>query len=248
MDFEIRKGKGSTGRRPLTRERAAYFALMNQGCSSAEACRIVGVNRRTGKVWRNGHHAPGKGKTSKPPIYQPVMASGQPSRYLQEPDRVHIADSLRAGACIRTIAGELGRAPSAISREVRRNRHPTNHQYRPHAAQARADARRPRPKPGKIGRNPQLQAVIAGHLALRWSRSRSATLCAGGFLISRSCMWPTRPSTRPSTCKAAVSCAGSWPGPCAPAGHAAAPPAGPAAPVTGAQGHGAHQRPPRRGR
>jgi transposase, IS30 family len=169
MDFEIRKDRGSTGRRPLTRERAAYFALMSQGYSSAQACDLVGVNRRTGKVWRNGHHAPGKGKTPKPPIYQPAVASGGPSRYLQEADRVHIADSLHTGASIRTIARELGRAPSTISREVRRNRHPTNHQYRPYAAQARAHARRPRPKPRKISHNPQLWDFIADRLTLRWS-------------------------------------------------------------------------------
>ncbi|WP_030188012.1 IS30 family transposase, partial [Streptomyces sp. NRRL S-813] len=41
--------------------------------------------------------------------------------------------------------------------------------YRPYAAQARAEARRPRPKPGKIGQNPELRAFIQHHLDLRWS-------------------------------------------------------------------------------
>ncbi|MFC5830668.1 IS30 family transposase [Nonomuraea insulae] len=67
------------------------------------------------------------------------------------------------------MARELGRAPSTISREICRNRHPGNGQYRPHAAQARADARRPRPKPGKIGQNSELRAYIQDHLHKRWS-------------------------------------------------------------------------------
>ncbi|MFC5162538.1 IS30 family transposase [Nonomuraea angiospora] len=40
---------------------------------------------------------------------------------------------------------------------------------RPYAAQARADARRPRPKPGKIGQSPELRAYIQDHLHKRWS-------------------------------------------------------------------------------
>jgi IS30 family transposase len=105
----------------------------------------------------------------RPPIYQEVAASAVSSRYLGEADRIHIADRLREKITIRAIAAELGRAPSTISREIRRNRHPTNGQYRPHAAQARADARRPRPKNGKIGQNPQLREFIQRHLTLRWS-------------------------------------------------------------------------------
>ncbi|WP_220181974.1 IS30 family transposase, partial [Rhodococcus sp. AG1013] len=80
-----------------------------------------------------------------------------PSRYLCEADRINIADRLREKATIRDIAAELGRSPSTISREIRRNRHPISGQYRPHAAQARADTRRPRPKTGKIGRTPELR-------------------------------------------------------------------------------------------
>lgn len=52
MDFEIRKDRGAKGPR-LTREREAYFHLMRQGYRSREACRIVGIDVRTGKRWRN---------------------------------------------------------------------------------------------------------------------------------------------------------------------------------------------------
>ncbi|WP_331735441.1 IS30 family transposase (plasmid) [Streptomyces sp. NBC_01166] len=94
------------------------------------------------------------------------------SRYLREDDRIYIADRLREKATIRAIAAELGHSPSTISREVRRNRTVGTRgqwHYRPHAAQAHADARRPRPKPGKIGQNPELRDFIQNHLDRRWS-------------------------------------------------------------------------------
>ncbi|WP_406315464.1 helix-turn-helix domain-containing protein [Streptosporangium sp. NBC_01639] len=58
---------------------------------------------------------------------------------------------MREKASIREIVRRLGRAPSTISREIRPNRHPTGGQYRPHAAQDHAAARRLRPKPSKTG-------------------------------------------------------------------------------------------------
>ncbi|MFE7261374.1 IS30 family transposase [Streptomyces sp. NPDC057592] len=140
---------------------------MQQGLSNKEACRVVGINEKTGRRWRNSRSADRRQKAA-PPIHVVVPPSG-PSRYLREGDRIYIADRLREKATVRAIAGELGRSPSTISREIRRNRHPGNGQYRPHAAQARADARRPRPKPGKISQNPELRDFIQDRLNLRWS-------------------------------------------------------------------------------
>ncbi|WP_131743472.1 IS30 family transposase [Actinomadura roseirufa] len=167
MAFEIRLNRKPQGRKALVREREEYFRLMDQGFSSTEACRIVGINRRTGKEWRNGRLA-SAGHTARAPVVRPGPQDG-PTRYLREDERVHIADRLREGASLRAIAAELGRSPSTVSREVRRNRHPVSGQYRPHAAQARADARRPRPKPGKIGLNPELRDYVQRHLGRRWS-------------------------------------------------------------------------------
>jgi transposase, IS30 family len=165
MDFEIREDRERTrGRRALCRERAAYLRLVRQGLSNQEACRIVGIDSRTGRRWHNGRHPTGKHVGALP------IASAAPpdvrGRYLNETERIHIADRVREKVSIREIAREFGRAPSTISREIRGNRHPGNGQYRPHAAQARADARRPRPKPSQLG----------AHQSLRQSRrgSRSA--------------------------------------------------------------------------
>ncbi|MBT2469417.1 IS30 family transposase [Streptomyces sp. ISL-66] len=167
MDFEIREDRQPQGRKKLMREREAYFRLMQQGVSNTEACRIVGINRRTGKRWRYGRGSSGSNKAA-PPI-NTVEPPSVPSRYLSEAERIHIADRLREKATVREIAAELGRSPSTISREVRRNQHSGSGAYRPHAAQARADARRPRPKPRKINQNPELRAAVQAMLDEKWS-------------------------------------------------------------------------------
>ncbi|MEU9609907.1 IS30 family transposase [Streptomyces sp. NPDC048057] len=170
MDFRIRENRQAQGPKALVREREEYFRLMDQGFNNTEACRIVGINRRTGKRWRHGRQATGQ-TPGAPPIRRPLSSAG-PSRYLREADRIHIADRRREKASIRQIASELGRSPSTISREIRRNGalwRGKDWVYRPHAAQSRADARRPRPKPGKIGQNPELRDFIQHHLERRWS-------------------------------------------------------------------------------
>jgi transposase, IS30 family len=96
--------------------------------------------------------------------------------------------SLREKASLRAIAAELQRSPATVSREVRRNCHPGSGQYRPHAAQARADARRPRPKPGKIGQIPGLRDYIQDRLGRRWSPEQIARTLPRDF--------PGRPEMR----------------------------------------------------
>ncbi|WP_442858999.1 helix-turn-helix domain-containing protein [Arthrobacter sp. CAN_A6] len=39
----------------MAAERAHYIRLMKQGLNNSEACRIIGVGRKTGSHWRNGH-------------------------------------------------------------------------------------------------------------------------------------------------------------------------------------------------
>ncbi|MFC9843983.1 IS30 family transposase [Streptomyces sp. NPDC060223] len=143
---------------------------MQQGFSNNQACRIVGINDKTGRRWRNGRNADRKQKAVSP--VRPVVPPSGPSRYLREDERIYIADRLREKAAVRQIAAELDRSPSTVSREIRRNRTVGTRglwHYRPHAAQARADARRLRPKAGKIKQNPELCAFIQDHLDLRWS-------------------------------------------------------------------------------
>jgi len=63
------------------------------------------------------------------------------TRYLSQDERIEIADLRRAGLSARTIAARLGRAPSTISRELRRNVS-AGREYRPFDAHRRATARR----------------------------------------------------------------------------------------------------------
>jgi IS30 family transposase len=167
VDFEVRDRSINQGRRRLTREREAYLALVGQGVSSREACTIVGINERTGNRWRNGRNPTGH-DVGAPPIMSAASSLAR-GRFLNEDERIVIADRRRAGATMQQIAEELDRDRSMISRELRRNAHPVSKDYRPHAAQARAEARRPRPKLGKIAANPTLRQVIQDGLDLRWS-------------------------------------------------------------------------------
>ncbi|MET7712789.1 IS30 family transposase [Streptomyces sp. NPDC005407] len=169
MDFEVRGDRRPQGPRKLRGERAEYFRLVQQGYSNKEASRLVGVHERTGREWRNGRTDPLRYRVPAHIERAPVAA---PSRYLSETERIHIADRVREKATIRAIAAELGRSPSTVSREIRRNRTVDPRRqwyYRPHAAQARADARRPRPKPGKIGQNTALRDFIQDGLDRKWS-------------------------------------------------------------------------------
>ncbi|WP_225939306.1 helix-turn-helix domain-containing protein [Nesterenkonia lutea] len=53
----------------------------------------------------------------------PVRSASHSKRYLSEDERIAIADALKSGVAVRAIARSLGRSPSTISREIRRNRH-----------------------------------------------------------------------------------------------------------------------------
>ena len=92
-----------------------------------------------------------------------------PSHFLNQSERIAIADARREGSGVRAIARVIGRSPSTISREITRNSHPIRATYSPHAAQERAQARKPRPKVGKIAANLLLARYIQQRLALRFS-------------------------------------------------------------------------------
>lgn len=156
---EIREDRSPQGRKRLVAERHACLDLVARGVGTAEACRLVGINRRTGHRRRNGRVSQAKaGREADPqPSARPAPSA---DRFLSVEDRIVIADLLREGRSLRSIAAEPGRGVSTTSREVRRNAHPTSGDYRPHAARDRADARRPRPGTGRIAANPELRAPV----------------------------------------------------------------------------------------
>ena len=127
-----------------------YLQLIAQGVNNAEACRLVGINRKTGTRWRYGHSV--RNSVGEVLHYPPVKAKDvrpRSPRYLSEQERIRIADLLAAKVTVRGVAAELGRAPSTISRELRRNRDPDG-MYRPHHAEHTARLRACKPRKRRI--------------------------------------------------------------------------------------------------
>jgi len=146
-------------KKDLIDKQARFWVLMAGGSTLVAACDTVGVNRRTGRRWRQatGGQVPRK----KPP------SSG---RYLCLDERLQIADLHLAGGGVRVIARQLGRSPATISRELVRNRSASTSRrtYAPYAAQKRAAEQGLRPKTSKFD-NAELASVVQTKLCLKWS-------------------------------------------------------------------------------
>ncbi len=93
-----------------------------------------------------------------------VPSSG---RYLSFGEREEIAILRAEGRGVREIARRLGRSPSTISRELRRNAATRSggFVYRATTAQWHADLGARRPKPAKLAVNPRLRAYVQDRLA-----------------------------------------------------------------------------------
>jgi transposase-like protein len=144
-----------------------YAQLIAAGVNNSEACRQVGIDRKTGSRWRYGRtvrNSAGE-RVHYPPvkITEPRLRS---PRYLSEAERILIADLLRAGHGVRAIAGRLGRAASTISRELRRNAD-SDGRYRPHRAEQLARSRASKPRARRVTLDAVLGETVAGLLAKR---------------------------------------------------------------------------------
>ena len=87
-------------------------------------------------------------------------------------EREEISRAVVAGHSMRSIAGQLGRAPSTISRELKRNG--GQESYRASQADASAWDRGRRPKTCKLAQNRALARLVAGKLQLQWSPEQIA--------------------------------------------------------------------------
>ncbi len=87
-------------------------------------------------------------------------------------EREAISRGVVAGNSIRSIAASLGRAPSTISREIRRNGGPSG--YRASRAEQAAWDRACRPKVCKLVQNRALAHLVASKLCLAWSPEQIA--------------------------------------------------------------------------
>lgn len=161
---------GRRGPAPQYAKWQALERLLNDGVSLSEAACRVGVNRKTAKRWRNGRairYSDGR------VVHYPSVINASPvksysPRYLSEEERGRLADLLREGCTMRKIAALMVRAPSTISRELRRGADAAG-RYRPHEAHRRALAGRKLDRPSRLARDHQLREWVEATLKRRWS-------------------------------------------------------------------------------
>ena len=87
-------------------------------------------------------------------------------------EREEISRAVVAGHSMRSIAAQLGRAPSTISREIKR--HGGQECYRASQADQSAWDRGRRPKTAKLAQNRALARLVAAKLRLQWSPEQVA--------------------------------------------------------------------------
>jgi IS30 family transposase len=148
----------SPGRPPVGRleHRQRFWGAIARGVSSEAAAVEAGVSPAVGVRWfREGGGMPS------------VTLSAPSGRYLSFAEREEIAVLWASGAGVREIARQLGRSPSTISRELRRNAATRSggFEYRATTAQWHADLRARRPKPAKLAVNPELRGYVQDRLA-----------------------------------------------------------------------------------
>jgi IS30 family transposase len=160
--------------RALTEKQDRFVQLIAQGVSGAEACRMVGINRRTGTRWRYGRTI--SNTAGEAVHYPPVRMVTPPKRhprYLSLNERMVIADLRREKRTVREIARDLGRSPATTSRELRRN--VDDHgRYLPRSADRAATERIARPRARRVMVDTELRAVVVGLLGKRWSPEQVA--------------------------------------------------------------------------
>jgi IS30 family transposase len=147
----------SPGRPPVRREiERAFWIKIAEGLSSEDAAKACGVSGPVGSRWfreRGGM-----------PSIQLSPLSG---RYLSFDEREEMALLRAQGLGVRAIARRLGRSPSTISRELRRNAATRGGQleYRAGIAQWKAELQARRPKPAKLVTNDRLREYVQDRLA-----------------------------------------------------------------------------------
>jgi IS30 family transposase len=150
-------GRPTVGRHE---ERRRFWAEIASGRSSEDAAVDAGVSPAVGTRWfrEAGGMAASHLRPSAPP---------RSGRYLAFTDREEIALLRAQGHGVREIARQLARAPSTISREVRRNAatRAGGLEYRATTAQWHADRAARRPKLAKLAVNARLREYVQERLA-----------------------------------------------------------------------------------
>lgn len=99
-------------------------------------------------------------------------------------ERETISRGLSAGSSARSIAANLGRAASTVSREIERNG--GRLKYRAYEADAAAFERALRPKPCTLANNARLRALVANKLKLQWAPVQISGWLKREFRVNKS--------------------------------------------------------------
>ena len=134
----------------------AFWRLIAEGVTTEAAAVEVGVSAPVGSRWFR--HAGGM---------SPITLCEPTGRYLSFAEREEIAILRAQDHGVREIARRLGRDPSTISRELRRNAATRAGQrgYRASVAQWKAQQAAKRPKPAKLATNTRLRQYVQAKLS-----------------------------------------------------------------------------------
>jgi IS30 family transposase len=134
----------------------AFWRLIAAGATSEDAAAEVGVSTPVGSRWFR--HAGGM---------PPICLAEPTGRYLSFAEREEIALLNAQHHGVREIARRIGRDPSTISRELRRNAatRAGKRVYRAGVAQWKAQQAARRPKTAKLVTNPRLRTYVEHKLA-----------------------------------------------------------------------------------
>jgi IS30 family transposase len=157
-----RKKLASPGRPPVLSKsaRRPFWIAIARGLSSEDAAEAAGVSAPVGSRWFR--HCGGM-----PPSHLRPTTPAPSARYLSLTEREALALYRAQGLGVRDIARRLARAPSTISRELRRNASTRSGDfvYRATIAQWHADRAALRPKAAKLATHERLRIYVAERLA-----------------------------------------------------------------------------------
>jgi IS30 family transposase len=137
-------------------QKAELWERWRNGLSVAAISRVLDRRNKTGVLGIVTLH----GGIAPAPRRRAVAA-------LRFEEREEISRGIAVGRSLRQIARSLGRAPSTMSREIRRNG--GSQAYRANRADRRAWQRALRPKPCRLALNRELRWRVAQKLVLQWS-------------------------------------------------------------------------------
>ena len=139
-----------------------FWAAMARGEFITDAAAEAGTYRRKGAGWlaAAGGVRPRRGRDLN-------------RRCLTLTEREEIAMGRARGDSVRKVAEVIGRSPSTVSRELRRNSDGLG-RYRATSAHALAYHRASRPKPGKLRTNLRLRGMVEADLAKKYSPEQIA--------------------------------------------------------------------------